>query len=230
MGKLIVLESCDGVGKSTQLELIKNYIKEKNLSYSFFHFPMYGHNEFSDMIAKYLRGEYGNINEVNPYFVAFIYAMDRFKFLPELQKELDEKDVVLLDRYVYSNIAYQGAKLGEEIEDWIYDFEFNFLKLPYPDLNLFFDLPIKEIEKRLEKDEKRSNREYLQGKQDIHEIDLSYQEKVRNEFIAVAHNKNYKIIPCASLSGDFGDVHWYIFSPEDLFESYVKYIDKTLKL
>jgi len=229
MGKLIVLEACDGAGKSTQLELIKNYIKEKGLSFSFFHFPMYGHNEFSDMIAKYLRGEYGNIDEVSPYFVAFIYAMDRSKFLPELQKELDEKDIVLLDRYVYSNIAYQGAKLGEEIEDWIYDFEFNFLKLPYPDLNLFFDVPIKILEQRLKQDEVRSDREYLQGKQDIHEADLSFQEKVRNEFIAVSKNKNFKIIKTVFSSGTMMNPSVIILSPYGLFQSYKKYIDKIIK-
>ncbi len=96
---------------------------------------MYGDNQFSEVIAKFLRGEFGGINEVSPYFVANIYAMDRYMFLPTLQMALDTMDVVLLDRYVFSNLAYQGAKYpngsiaSDQVKKWIMDFEFDFLKL-----------------------------------------------------------------------------------------------------
>ena len=81
-GKLIVLEGTDGAGKSTQLNLIKKYLEEKHLKYAYLHFPKYGHNEFSAVIAKFLQGDFGGVDDVNPYFVANIYAMDRFLFLP----------------------------------------------------------------------------------------------------------------------------------------------------
>ena len=121
-GKLIVLEGTDGAGKSTQLNLIKKYLEEKNLKYAYLHFPKYGHNEFSAVIAKFLQGDFGGVDDVNPYFVANIYAMDRFLFLPELKQLLEDNDVVLLDRYVFSGMAFQAGKYedeGNEIITWI---------------------------------------------------------------------------------------------------------------
>lgn len=164
--KLICLESLDGGGKTTQCKLIQKYFIDNDLKYEYLHFPIYGHNEFSNVIAAYLRGEYGNINEVDPIFVANIYAMDRFLYLPTLQKQLSENDVVLLDRYVFSNMAYQGAKYTTEAQaqimrDWINEFEFGFLELPYPDLNIFFDAPIELIKKRLEEKREGEDRKYL---------------------------------------------------------------------
>ena len=75
-GKLIVLEGTDGAGKSTQLELIKKHLEEKNLKYAFLHFPKYGHNEFSEVIAKFLQGDFGGVDDVNPYFVANMRWID----------------------------------------------------------------------------------------------------------------------------------------------------------
>ena len=142
MAKLIVLEGADGAGKSTQVELLKKYFEEKGLSFVYYHFPMYGHNQFSDIIAKFLRGELGSIEEVNPYFIATQYAMDRFMFKSELELSMQNNDVVLLDRYVYSNVAYQSAKCSfalesKAISEWILKFEFGFLELPFPNLNIF---------------------------------------------------------------------------------------------
>ena len=154
LNKLIVLEGTDGAGKSTQTDKVKAYLEANNLKYEYFHFPMYGHNEFSEVIAKFLRGEFGGVDDVDPYFVANIYGMDRFMFLPELERAISENDVVLLDRYVFSNLAYQGAKYdgieSDKIKNWIHGFEFGFLKLPYPDLNIFFDVPIDVVKERLE--------------------------------------------------------------------------------
>jgi len=223
-GKLIVLEGADASGKGTQAKQISKYFLENNLSYDYFHFPMYGHNQFSELIAMFLRGEFGNVDEVDPLFVANIYAMDRFRFLPELEKALENKDVVLLDRYVYSNIAYQCAKFENKIDrqrmrEWIHGFEFGFLNLPYPDLNLFLDVPIQVTRKRLEQQKDRKDREYLQGKEDIHEVNLDFQKRVReNYLISMEGGVNCKIIPCVIQP----------ITPEEIFASYVKYLDYVL--
>lgn len=222
--KILVLEGIDGAGKSTQIKFIKEYFESKNLVVKHLHFPMYGHNEFSEVIAKFLRGEFGNIDEVNPLFVSNIYAMDRYLFLPELMEIINSCDILLLDRYVFSNIAFQCAKLKDEIGDfliknWILKFEFDFLKLPYPDLTLFLDVPIDITKNRL-KNREKDDRDYLQGKKDIHEADLTFQEKVRKIYLSLKGQPNYHIIKCAEVSGDFGDTHWNVYSPEYLFETY----------
>lgn len=217
-GKLIVLEGTDGAGKSTQLELIKKYLEEKGLKYDFLHFPKYGHNEFSTVIAKFLQGEFGGVDDVNPYFVANIFAMDQFIYKPELEKKLEENDVVLLDRYAFSNIAFQGAKVNDdgELQSWIEDLSWEFLKLPYPDLTIFLDVPIEVAEERL-KSRKGEDREYLEGKQDIHEADLEFQSKVRDIYLSLENAKNYHIIACAE---KLMDESWDVFPPENLFNFY----------
>ncbi|MBW3020871.1 deoxynucleoside kinase [Candidatus Woesearchaeota archaeon] len=248
-GKLLVLEGSDGAGKSTQIKLITQYLKEKNLKIDFLHFPMYGHNSFSDLIARFLRGEFGDIDNVDPYFVANIYAMDRYAYLPELNKKLEENDVIILDRYVFSNIAFQAAKYtkeniekAHEISEWIKSFEFDFLNLPYPDLTLFLDNPIDVVKERLEKEREGDDRDYLEGKQDIHEADIDFQSRVRDNYLILKlqEEPDYYVIPCAHkhtpmpvMNTTTGEVHqspstWEVLTPSELFTSYKNYIDDVL--
>jgi dTMP kinase len=224
MGKLIVLESLDGGGKTTQSKIIKDYMDLHRLPYTYFHFPMYGHNQFSDIISRFLRGEFGNVNEVDPYFIATQYAMDQWKFKPELEHSLS-RGHVLLDRYVFSNLAYQGAKVntvGESqvIREWIYDLSFKFLKMPYPDLTIFFDVPIEIVKKRLEEN-RTENRDYLNGKQDIHESDIDYQETVRSMYRELQGFNGYRIIECADSSMN-------IYNPNQLFWKYEDLLKRVL--
>jgi len=235
-GKLIVLESIDGGGKTTQINQISKYFEDNKLSYVNYHFPMYGHNQFSDVIARFLRGEFGKANEVDPLFVANIYAMDRFRFLPELEKALEENDVVLLDRYVFSNIAYQCAKFDNEeditrMKEWIFEFEFQFLNLPYPDLNIFFDVPNAVAEERLKVKREGDDRNYLQGKTDIHEEDLELQKKVRDNYLRFMSGAvNCLTVKCAIEFIEFADgsSSYMVLKPDELFDSYKKYFDYVL--
>jgi len=219
--KLIVLEGLDGSGKSTQIDLIKKYFEKNNLTYEYIHFPIYTENESGGVIAAYLRGEYGDINAVDPVFVANIMAMNRFQYLPQLQRYLQDNDVVLLDRYVFSNMAYQGAKYDTETQaqimrDWINEFEFGFLELPYPDLNIFFDVSIESIEKRLEEKREGDDRTYLNGKIDIHEKDIEFQKRVRENYLKLKNYQGYKIIATESMN------------PEEIFNKYKNNIDLLL--
>lgn len=235
-GKLIVLEGTDGSGKSTQIKLIKKYLENKDLKCEYLHFPMYGHNEAAEVIAKFLRGEFGGIDEVNPFFVANIYAMDRFLYLPELYQKLNENDVVILDRYVFSNMAFQAAKLDKDdykswtsIIDWIDKFEFEFLNLPYPDLTIFFDVPIKVVSERLKSQRQGDDRNYLQGKQDIHEADIEFQKRVRDTYISLYEEEDYEdyhVISCA-IQQNMPYV-WDVLTPEELFNTYINLIENIL--
>ena len=232
MGKLIVIESSDGAGKSTQSKIIESYLRDLGKSVAFYHFPMYGHNKFSELISRFLRGEFGSIKEVSPYFVANLYAMDRFMFLPELKKSLEENDVVLLDRYVLSNIAYQSAKypfFSEEsisISKWIEEFEFNFLGLPVPDLNILLDIPTSITRTRLMNKREGADREYLEGGKDIHEEDHDFQGRVRAKYLDyMAGREKCFIVSCVSENG-YGD--YDVLDPYEIFINYENEIDKIL--
>jgi len=231
-GKLVCLEGCDSSGKSVQLNLISKYLKDNNYSYVSYHFPMYGHNQFSEMIAKFLRGEFGSIGEVDPLWIANMYALDRFRFLPELEKSLNDNDVVILDRYVFSNIAYQCAYFENEadilqMKNWIFDFEFGFLKLPYPDLNIFLDVPIKILEERLNKNREGADRNYLNGKKDIYEINYQFQSRVRNNYLNfMSLAPNCKIVNCAVPVQNIS----VSLDPEFIFNLYKENLEYILKL
>lgn len=231
MGKLICLEGLDSSGKSSQVKLIGSYLQEKGLSVDHLHFPMYGHNTFSDMISRFLRGEFGNIDEVDPYYVATMYAMDRYKFVPELEIRLASNDVVVLDRYVYSNVAFQGAKLNDgssktKIMEWILEFEFDFLGLPFPDLNLFLDVPMSVISQRLQGERTGDDRNYLQGKKDVHEQDLDFQRRVRDVYLLLHEQEEnfHKIETCLIDSNN----ELVIFNEKYLFSTYRFLIDDVI--
>jgi dTMP kinase len=219
MAKFINLEGLDSSGKSSQIKLITEYFQKQNKKVKFIHFPMYGHNMYSEMISKFLRGEYGSNDEVDPIFVANIYAMDRYMYKNQLMRDLEEYDIVVMDRYVFSNIAYQGAKTKsddemKDIYDEIFHFEFEFLQLPYPDMIIFFDVPISEIERRLNLERTGTDRDYLNGKKDIHEQDISYQDKVRDIYLFMKDEgiKNFFVIPAYNEQG--------ILPPIELFNTY----------
>ena len=230
MGKIICLSGLDGSGKSTQVELVKKYLEENNIKYAHVHFPIYGDNEASKVVAAYLRGEFGDINEVDPIFVANIYAMDRYLYLPKLQKLLKDNDVVLLDRYTFCNMAFQGAKYNTDVQaaiirEWIAEYEFGFLELPYPDLTLFFDVPIDIIEARLKEERPR---DYLDGKQDIHEKNIEFQANVRRNYLAMKDDFiHYEVINTCVAPQDEGD-GIRILTPKQLFEKYKFHLDSIL--
>jgi len=229
LNKLICVEGNDGSGKSTQTTLIKKYLESKDLKVTIIHFPAYNDNIFSAVISAFLRGEYGDSNSVNPYFPAAIYAMDQFMFLPKLKKLIKENDVTIIDRYVYSNIAYQGAKFpndseeSKKIKKWIESLEFDFLKLPKPDLNLFFYVDMNTIKKRLE-NRNDPDREYLKGMKDIHERDIDLQSRVSYNYVDYfMNNSNCEIVEYNLIGDNFEKIE---STPENIFKSYKKEIDK----
>ena len=123
----VVIEGLDGSGKSTQLKLLKNYLESKGISYQYLHFPRVEEGIFGELVAKFLRGDLGKIGEVNPYLVGLIYAGDRNDAKNQLNSWNERGQLVIVDRYIYSNMAFQGAKIKDETErqklwDWMRHF------------------------------------------------------------------------------------------------------------
>ena len=108
--KLFVIEGVDGSGKSTQIKLLSEHLISKGHNCEFLHFPRTDAPYFGELIARFLRGEFGSLNEVDPYLVAMLYAGDRKDASDKIKGWLEKRKIVLLDRYTYSNIAYQCAK------------------------------------------------------------------------------------------------------------------------
>lgn len=203
----IVIEGLDGAGKSTQVELLNKYLESKSKKSEFIHFPTADSEIFGDMISRFLRGEFGGLSQVNPYLVALMFAGDRYNLSTSIRRWLDEGKLVINDRYVYSNIGFQCAKLKSQEEadklfDWIFNLEYNYFKIPKPDLSIFLDVPFSFTKKRLTERRDGKDREYLQGKTDIHEADLNFQKNVRETYLkAVQRDDDFIKIDCTDSRG-----------------------------
>jgi len=214
--KLIVIEGLDGAGKSTQISLLKEWFAERKLQCRYIHFPRTDTPYFGELIARFLRGEFGDISHVDPYLVAMLYAGDRKDAAPMIEAWLGEKYFVILDRYTYSNIAYQCAKLRSteeesKLRNWILKLEFDHFSIPKPDINIFLDVPFRFTEEKLKNQRQGDDRGYLLGNRDIHESSLEFQKTVRDVYIEVAAEDSYlQVIKCYNADNK-------IFTPDEIF-------------
>lgn len=212
----IVLEGLDGAGKSTQIRLLRHLLADRGVESEYVHFPRFDAPVYGDLIARYLRGEFGGVDSVDPYLVALLFAGDRADFSEQLRGWLSSGRAVILDRYVYSNVGYQCAKLpaGESrdrLMRWILDLEFVHHGLPRPDLSLFLDVPFAFTERKLTEHREGDDRTYLHGGRDIHEDALDLQRRVREVYLsAAASDPSLRVVTCCDASGEME-------SPEAIF-------------
>ena len=202
-------------------------LEERGQAYEYLHFPRFDTPVYGELIARFLRGELGAVDQVNPYLVALIYAGDRKAATDQIRHWIGEGKFVIVDRYVVSNIAYQCAKLGsgqekEELRKWILELEYDANGIPKPDVTLFLDVPFAFTEKSLSKNREGEDREYLQGKEDIHEASLDLQQAVRKVYLNEAEqDKTVHVVTCSDSRGE-------MLPPEATFEKIRSFIDHLL--
>ena len=223
--KLFVIEGVDGAGKSTQIKLLRDFFSKKGYNCEYLHFPRTETPYFGELIARFLRGEFGSLNDVDPYLVAMLYAGDRKDASSLISNWLSEEKIVLLDRYTYSNIAYQCAKLHDvsgqdKLMNWILSLEFNHFAIPKPDLNIFLDVPFTFTENNLTKARTGNDRDYLNGTRDIHEESMVFQKKVRDIYLRVSESDDHlEVIDCSNSKGA-------MLTPSEIFDLIVKVFNK----
>ncbi len=205
--KLFVIEGVDGSGKSTQINLLRDFLNNEGYKCEYLHFPRTDTPWFGELIARFLRGEFGSRREVDPWLVAMLYAGDRKDASDMIRSWLKDNKIVLLDRYTWSNVAYQCAKLTtrddqDRLMNWILKLEFEHFGIPVPDLNIFLDVPVSFTERKLLSIRTGNDRNYLNGNIDIHEESLEFQKKVREIYLRVALPGNYMaVVNCAGDDG-----------------------------
>lgn len=198
MKKLIVIEgACDGIGKTTQYEMLEKHLIKENNKVIKHHFPSYNTEE-GKLVEKYLKGDFGSPSELSPYFINSLYAIDRaITWNNYLKDKYEQGNIILLDRYTTSSIIYQSA-LIEDIEerkkfiDYIIDYEYNKLGIKKPDQVIFLTAPFDIVTKMRNK---RQDNEGIIN--DIHETNLEYMKKVYNNAIFVAEYLSWDIVECS---------------------------------
>ena len=225
---LVVLEGLDGAGKSTQVKKLRTYLESQLGSLEYIHFPRYDAPVYGDLISRFLRGDFGSNETVHPQLVALLFAEDRHGAAPEMKEILNSGGNMLLDRYVYSNIAYQCAKLtdaeeAERLREWIFNTEYINFDLPKPDLNIFLDVPISFVESKLTSNRGGEDRDYLEGGQDIHEADIEFQKCVR-----AMYQRQCELDP-SFIRIDCSDEYGNMLPPNAIFEKIQAVVNKVLK-
>ena len=224
---LVVLEGLDGAGKSTQVKKLRAYLESIFGNLEYIHFPRYDSPVYGDLISRFLRGDFGSNEVVHPQLVALLFAEDRHGAAPQMKNVLAGGGTVLLDRYVYSNIAYQCAKVkdskeAEDLRDWIFNTEYGDFELPKPDLNIFLDVPIGFVESKLKSQRGGADRDYLEGGQDIHEADIEFQKKVRD-----IYRKQCELDP-RFIRIDCSDENGQMLPPGAIFDKVKTVVDSAI--
>ena len=196
MGKLIVIEGTDGSGKSTQFRLLTDRLESEQVKFQKLVFPQYSEPS-SALIRMYLGGEFGKSpSDVNAYAASAFYSVDRYASYRKVWgKWYKEGGLVVSDRYTTSNAVHQASKEPEDKREdflnWLYDFEYDKLGLPRPDLVIYLDVPTDFTEKMLRHRESETNTHA-----DIHEQDMQYLATCRRMGRAAAEHYGWTVIRC----------------------------------
>ena len=196
MGKLIVIEGTDGSGKSTQFKKLTTRLQEEGKVFKTLVFPQYSEPS-SALIRMYLGGEFGtNPSDVNAYAASAFYAVDRYaSFKKDWGNWYQEGGLILSDRYTTSNAVHQASKEPQQTRadflKWLYEFEYDKLGMPRPDVTIYLDVPTEFTEKLMRHREAQTN-----TSADIHEKDLAYLATCREMGRTAAEFYGWNVIQC----------------------------------
>ena len=184
---LIAIEGIDGSGKGTQAKRLHERLQETGVRSELISFPRYSQTHFGATIGRFLNGEFGQLDQVDPHLAATLYAADRFESLGMLTDLLETREVVVSDRYVPSNIAHQGAKrTGEprqQLAEWISHVEYGVFGLPKANQVIHLDLPAETAQELIAR---KSQRDYTDKAADLQEADRDYLTSVRQAYLDLA--------------------------------------------
>lgn len=206
-GKIIVIEgACDGIGKTTQYELLYQHLLADKNKVTTHHFPSYNVYQGKG-VEEYLKGNYGKLDELSPYFINNLYASDRaITWYTKLKTAYEKGDTLLLDRYTTSSLIYQSA-FFDNIEErtkfinYASDYEYNKLGMKEPDIVIFLTAPFELVNKLRE--ERPDNAGIAN---DIYERNVKHMKKIYDNSLFVAKYLSWNIIECSE-NGKMKDIN-----------------------
>ena len=197
--KILVIEGTDGSGKETQSKKLFEYLNGKGFKVKSYSFPIY-----NSPTGKIVGGPYLGKEEicktyfeetsasVDPLVSSLYYAADRrYNFLKEIEEEIYKNDIIILDRYIMSNMGHQAGKATnkkdrDKILKFIEVLEFDLCELPRPDKVIFLHMPF-EAAKELRKTR-------VSG--DGNENSESHLKQAEKNYVEIAKYYNWDYINC----------------------------------
>ena len=178
-GLFISFEGGEGVGKSTQIELLKTSLTKKNINVLSTREP--GGTKEGELIRKFLVS--GEINSWDSCSESLIFnALRREHINKVINPSLFKGDIVLCDRFIDSTIVYQGVG-GAINQTLLLSLHKNFCYDLYPDITFFLSLdPKVGIDRTLSRNNKTENR--------FENMGLSYHQKIQDGFKALSDKNN----------------------------------------
>lgn len=155
-GLFITFEGIDGCGKTTQLEMLDTYLKEKNYQTVLTLEP--GGSDIGKNLRQILLHHNGYVSDVCELF---LYLADRAQHIETVVLENTKKGtIVLCDRHIDSTVAYQGYGRNQDIEkiNLLNDIATKNIK---PDITFLFDVDIETAQLRVGKEKDRLEKESL---------------------------------------------------------------------
>lgn len=184
MGFLLAIEGADGAGKATASALVVEHLLGAGRSACVISFPRYTETVGGWALGAMLAGNLPR--PVSPKAAATLYALDRMESRDVLMAALDAHEVVVFDRYIASNMAYQAAQVPADeaaaMMEWIAALETGAFALPAPDLSIYLDTPAAIARGLILKKRKRS---YTDDAFDAYEADTGLQDRVRANYAAM---------------------------------------------
>jgi dTMP kinase len=195
-GQLIVIEGVDGSGKRTQTDLLSRALLARGMDCLTVSFPHYD-SFFGRLIGRFLNGEFGPLEAVDPHFAALLYAGDRLEAKPQLEAALSAGKTVLADRYIASNLAHQGARVAPdsrgEFLAWLRRLEYNIYGLPAETLVVHLRVLPAQAQQLVER---KAARNYTSLKHDLLESDLTHLEQAARVYESLASEPNWVTVEC----------------------------------
>ncbi len=205
---LIAIEGGDGSGKGTQTEILRRYATETlGRDVMKKSFPQYGQPS-AYFAGSYLDGKYGQINQVHPDLASLTYAVDRFAANQDLREHLAKPNsLCILDRWVASNLAHQGAKIDnaddrQTFYERILELEYGILQIPKPKINIVLIMPTNLAQANVDKKDAAA-RSYTTKQRDIHEADPDHLEKAKANYeeLCRLYPEEFTAIQCVDDGG-----------------------------
>jgi dTMP kinase len=222
-GKLIAIEGIDGSGKRTQLDLLEKVLAARDFSAYSTGFPQYD-SFFGRMAGQFLNGEFGDLQSLDPRLTALLYAGDRFEAKPKLLNALEAGKIVLVDRYVGSNLAHQTARVPaakrDEFIEWVEHLEYDIYDLPREDLILYLRVPPREAQSLVKK---KSARSYTTAKQDLLEASLDHLQDATAIYDLLSRKPRWVTIEC------FDAARGEMRSPKEIAQQLLTSVEPLLR-